>query len=284
MNRSASLLTAFVALLALATDFAAAATPVPAALQDWQGWVLKDREYLRCPFIATASADDQAAHRCAWPDTLALNLDSRGGTFSQRWKIYSDSWIVLPGSFEHWPRDVRVDGAAAAVVARAGVPQLRVGAGEHAISGRLAWSTRPESLPVATQTAIVELTLDGRRIEQPERPRGELWLGQRRLAAEPQQLQIQVYRLVQDDIPVRLVMRLRLQVSGDGREELLSAVLPAGFVPLSLEGNLPARLEADGRLRVQLRPGSFDLTLQARGPGVAAVIARPAVSGTWAQE
>src|SRR5690606_38549942 len=61
-------------------------------------------------------------------------------------------------------------------------------------------------------------------------------------------------------------------------------VLPAGFVPLALEGDLPARLENDGRLRVQLRPGQFRLRLEARGPGVAATITRPEAAAPWPEE
>src|SRR2546430_6045695 len=43
--------------------------------------------------------------------------------------------------------------------------------------------------------------------------------------------------------------RLRLRAAGDAREEQLARVLPAGFIPMSLQGALPARLEPDGRLR-----------------------------------
>src|SRR6185312_7870349 len=40
--------------------------------------------------------------------------------------------------------------------------------------------------------------------------------------------------------------------------------LPQGFVATALSGDLPARLENDGHLRVQLRPGHWTLTLLAR--------------------
>jgi hypothetical protein len=262
--------------------FAAAVVPVP--LQPWQGWVLRGEEFRACPFLAMRQPGVQGSHRCAWPGALSLELNAAGGPFRQAWQVYADSWIVLPGNLEHWPREVQIDGNAAPVVARDGLPQLRVTQGAHNVTGRFAWATRPEVLPVAAQTAIVQLTLDGKVVAQPERPDGALWLGQRRSAVERDQLQLSVYRLLRDDIPAHLTTFLRLQVSGAGREVLLGKVLPDGFVPLALEGDMPARFESDGRLRVQLRPGNFSLTLEARGTTVATSITRPAAEAPWPDE
>src|SRR5690606_1419246 len=99
-----------------------------------------------------------------------------------------------------------------------------------------------------------------------------------------EQLDLTVHRLLRDDIPARLVTQVALYVSGPGREALVGPVLPTGFVPQALEGDLPARLESDGSLRVQLRPGRFTLTLEARGPGIVATIARPEAAAPWPTE
>ncbi len=261
-----------------------AAAPVPEPLREWQAWVLQGQEFRACPFLATRTPGDASAHVCAWPGALSLDLGASGGSFRQRWQVHAESWVRLPGSLEHWPRDLRLDGATAAVVAREGVPQVFLAPGTHEITGRFAWDTRPEQLPVPAQTAIVQLTLDGRAVAQPERPGGAVWLGQRREAVEREQLDLTVHRLLRDDIPARLITRISLYVSGAGREVLVGPVLPAGFVPLALEGDLPARLESDGRLRVQLRPGRFTLMLEARGPAVAQAITRPEAAAPWPAE
>src|SRR5205807_2646675 len=85
--------------------------------------------------------------------------------------------------------------------------------GSHALSGRFVWEARPEALAIPTQTALLDLLVDGQRVLQPERPGGRLALGRRGTAAEPRRLDVQVYRLVEDDIPLRLVTRLRLRVA-----------------------------------------------------------------------
>jgi hypothetical protein len=243
---------------------------VPPSLRDWQGWVLHGEEFRRCPFAASAGAEpgepiNADEFRCVWPERLTLAVDARGGTFSQRWQVYSESWVQLPGTEENWPREVRLNGAPAAVVAVNDIPSVRLTPGSYTVSGRFEWSSRPESLALPGATAIVDLFVDGSRVAQPERPDGGVWLGKRRSTEQAAAMEVQVYRLVQDEIPTYLLTRIRLNVAGEAREEVLGRALPDGFTPLSLTGGLPARLERDGTLRVQLRAGSHEVFLYARG-------------------
>ena len=150
----------------------AGAVNLPPGLAGWEDWVLQGHEFRRCPFFATSMPGEASSHRCAWPEPLTLTVDAHGGAFSQRWLVYADSWASLPGDLTHWPEDVRINGAAAPVVARDGMPAVRLGPGTHALSGRFAWEARPEALPIAAETGIVELTVDGRTVSQPERPNG----------------------------------------------------------------------------------------------------------------
>lgn len=265
----------------LAQSAAAQAVPVPADLAGWQGWVLQGEEYRRCPFLVNAAPGDASAFRCAWPGPLAVSVTRDGGRFAQDWQLWAESWVRLPGSLEHWPRTVRVNGKPGAVVSREGVPQLRLGAGRFSVSGEFAWRTRPEALQLDPRTALITLSVDGATVPQPERPDGNLWFGRRKLAEQPAALELQVYRLLADQVPAQLTTRLRLQVAGEPREELFSRALPDGFTPLALTGDLPARLESDGRLRVQVRPGAFELVLTARAANVATEHAMPPIKGRW---
>ncbi|MBC8028184.1 MAG: hypothetical protein H7Y89_19490 [Steroidobacteraceae bacterium] len=273
----------------LPSNAAPAQDAIPPGLRDWQGWVLKGEDFRRCPFLSSQAYPGQSlapgSFRCVWPDRLALTVDARGGTFTQRWQVYAESWVELPGNSEHWPRDVKLNGAPAAVVAVGETPTLRLGPGSHTLSGRFSWNSRPESLPLPASTAIVDLSVDGQRVSQPERPGGAVWLGKRRSTEEPAAMEVQVYRLVQDEIPTYLQTRIRLNVAGDAREELLARVLPEGFTATALSGGLPARLERDGRLRVQVRAGMHEITLSARGTSVADALARPVPGeGKWPRE
>jgi len=284
-----SLIRAGFLLLAICSSGLAGAQAIPPPLRDWQDWVLRGEQFRLCPLASNADDNNggpasASEYRCAWPERLMLNVGAHGGSFTQRWQVYAETWVTLPGDAEHWPRDVRLNGAVAPVVDHGG-PRLLLTRGNYTVSGRFEWSSRPESLPVSSASAIVDLTVDGQRIAQPERPDGAVWLGKRRSVEEAAAMEVQVYRLLEDQIPAYLFTRIRLNVAGDAREELLARVLPDGFVPLGLTGPLPARLERDGTLRVQVRPGSHTLILAARGPGVAGTLTRPdAGAGKWARE
>src|SRR5437868_1187854 len=61
---------------------AQAQTPVPRALEDWQAWVLKGREFHRCPFLAGSNPAVAESYRCAWPERQDSSLPGtdNGGT------------------------------------------------------------------------------------------------------------------------------------------------------------------------------------------------------------
>ena len=255
---------------------------VPPALQPWVDWVLRDRPERRCP--VNYEAVDR--RQCVWLSALTLDLDARGGEFGQQVRSDSESWLTLPGDRRHWPQDVRLDEQPIPVLERNGRPALKAFPGEHRISGRFVWRALPDSIRVPPANALLELRIDGRpvtvsRLEDD----GVLWLRQR--PTEPAQqddLDLQVFRLLTDGIPFAVVTRLDLRVSGQAREEVLGPVLLPDFLPLALDSPLPARLEPDGRLRVQLRPGSWTISLTARHRGPVDALAWPAVAPPWPQQ
>ncbi|MCH6572585.1 MAG: hypothetical protein IH809_02960, partial [Proteobacteria bacterium] len=104
---------------------------------------------------------------------------------------------------------------------------------------------------------MLSLILDGRPIAIPDRRKDTVWLGERQRTVEQQeQIGIEVYRLISDGVPTIVSTRVLLNVSGPGREEVLGNALLPGHVPMQLNSGLPARLESDGQLRVQVRPGN----------------------------
>jgi hypothetical protein len=282
MRRSALALFAIVLCYSVAAS--AEQIAVPPDLKPWEPWVMYGEEFRRCPLRNGVTAEDASSFICAWPGRLRVAVSSGGGEFRQSWRIYADSWVALPGDNEHWPENIRVDGNPAPAVERGGAPRVRLSAGEHTISGNFTWVRRPESLQIAATTALVDLSIDGRAIAPVELRDRHLWLGAVRTVTVPRALQVQVYRLLEDGIPLSLVTRLQLKVSGDAREEVLARVLPEGFVPIATSGELPMRFEPDGRLRVQVRSGEHLLTIVARATPSADAIAVPQGEGAWGEE
>ena len=206
------------ALALLCNTLAHAQTPIPKELEGWQSWVQYGQEFRHCPFFAGTDGLDEGKRICALPGRLNLELHQGGGRFAQVWVSYAEGWVSLPGNLEYWPSAVTVNGAAAAVVARGGIPQIRVPEGTAAIAGSFTWAKRPESLPIPPHTGLIDLSLDGRKLDQVDRPNDAVWLGKRHEAEVAQQLDVQVYRLLSDGIPAKLITQLELQVAGDVRE------------------------------------------------------------------
>lgn len=271
----------------LVATAAAAEPPAPAelpdALRSWSGWVLHGREGERCPLLATGGNEQRP---CVWPGTLELALVDDGGTFTQAVTVHAQALVALPGDPKRWPLDVKVDGRPAPVVPGGGGPVVLLSPGEHVVTGRFAWDSLPEALQVPPSTGLLRLTLRGTPQDFPNRDEaGRLWLQKAAAEADGEHaLELVVHRQLVDEVPLLVVTRLELQSSGKNREELLARALPSGLVPMALSSPIPARLEPDGRLRVQVRPGKFTIELTARHEGPVAKLSLDTPVGPWAEE
>jgi hypothetical protein len=253
---------------------------VPAPLAPWVPWVLRGHEEQRCPFL-----DGSERRACAWPSRLELDVDDHTGRFVQRWQVYRDVQVALPGDAHRWPEDVRADGQPVAVIAAGGGPGVRLAPGDHELRGSFRWDALPELLQVPAETGIVRLRLRGAEVAWPDRDgEGRLWLARTaETGTDPSRpgLEVSVHRRLSDEVPLLLETRVQLRVSGRSREVVLGRALPEGFEPLALAGPLPLRLDPDARLRAQVRAGTWDLVLLARHAGPAQRIELPDPAGTW---
>ena len=254
---------------------------IPEPLKPWTAWALHGKESALCPTLQAASGNAATTPQCAWPSRLQLALDEKKGSFSQSWHTDAASWVPLPGDDKRWPLDVKVGNARSVVVLHDGVPSIELERGDHVVTGTFAWDSLPESLQVPAQTALLSLVLRGKRIDQPNRDaKGTVWL-QKTVAEEGERLEFVVHRRVVDEVPLLLTTRIVLNVAGRNREVVLGKTLPAGFVPMALDSQLPARVEPDGRLRVQARPGTWTIELVARSEGPVTELKRPNPDGPW---
>ncbi|MEP7044439.1 MAG: hypothetical protein ABI843_15345 [Dokdonella sp.] len=255
----------FVSLMLLLSAIAAQAqSAVPAALEPWRGWVLQGQEYRICPLIAGKPGNAQGDFLCAWPGVLSLSAEAGGAAVVQHWRVDADSWVPLPGDAEHWPQQVMLDGQPVAVVDHSG-PMVRLVVGSHELRARIPWRERPQTLRVPQTLGLVALNIDGKPIVPAQRDGDELSLGRASIETpEADSIELRVFRRLTDGVPAELTSVIEVYASGQAREEIIGPALPEGFAPLSLVGEWPARLDADGRLRIRVQPGNATLTLEAR--------------------
>jgi len=253
---------------------------VPAPLKPWVPWALRGSAESPCPLLA--GGDTRA---CVWPGQLTLELNSAGGKFGQSLRVYGEPrlpvWVALPGGAARWPQEVQADGKAQAVLERDGAPGVYLVPGEHRLVGRFAWGALPESLAVPKSTGMIALSVGGKPVAEPRwDENGLLTLASaERETKVAESIELRVQRLISDDIPLGITTRITLSVAGKNREISLAGILPADALPTALSSPLPARLDADRKLVVQVRPGQWDLTLNARLPGPVKALKAPTVAG-----
>lgn len=254
---------------------------VPEPLKPWIGWVQEERPELACPFMY--NSHDQK--RCSWPTETRLDLTTPKGRFSTDWQVYAESWVALPGDSTHWPLNVTVNDKPALVMDRNGIPSIKLAADtkqplNYQIKGEFLWDAVPDNLAVPADTGLINLTINGVAIPAPALRDGQIWLKESEVGLKkPENVQnsldIQVFRKITDDVPIQVLTRLVIDVSGGQRELKLPRPLLQGFIPLSLQSPLPARLEPDGQLLVQVRPGRWAIDIMARNTGELTAIPFP---------
>ncbi|MGR9044587.1 MAG: hypothetical protein ACU83N_04780 [Gammaproteobacteria bacterium] len=238
---------------------------VPEPLKPWINWVLLDNPERACPFLY-----DHFEHKlCGWPSRLTLALYDRQGHFTIAWKVYQESWVGLPGNAEHWPLNVTVNQEPALVIEKNKQPAIKLAAGSYQISGDFIWDRIPDNLAIPTDTGLISLKINDKSIRSPTLKQGQLWLkssdsGSKKPDNIQNSLDIQVFRKIVDEVPLQVVTLLELQVAGEQREVKLAHPLLQGFIPMRLTSPLPARLEPDGQLLVQVRPGRWQIQIDSR--------------------
>jgi hypothetical protein len=250
---------------------------LPPALKPWMSWVLDGALDRACPQVAGRTV-------CSWPGRLVLDVSDAGGRFELEAHADRELSLPLPGGPKSWPQSVTLDGRIVPVITEASTssPIVRVAAGDHTIRGELAWSELPDALPIPAEQGLVELTVGGHVVPMPKREGNLLLLKtQGPSAAGNENLQLKVFRRLEDGIPLWLETHLAIEASGKAREVRLEGALVPGAVAVAVRGDLPARLDPGGVLRVQVRPGRFAVRVLARIEGQPATLGPAKAVSPW---
>jgi len=259
------LLFSLVMLCLIAKPVLAATVYVPDELKPWQDWVLQDHPELACP---VAYGNETAGRECAWSNKLNIEVRRNAIAFQQHWHLYKDGWVILPGNDKLWPSGLSVNGKAATLTRRAGLPAVFLTRGEQEVTGLIPFKARPSSIPLPVQTGIVSVTIDGKPVARPNLQRNSILLRDSGPGVSQEKLNdslsVQVYRNILDGAPVQIKTRIQLSVSGRDREVRLGRFKPGNGEPVDFRSELPARIEQDGSLRIQVSAGEWDLELTTR--------------------
>ena len=239
-------------------------THVPAPLKSWIDWVRWNPDFglEKVP----GSYQDPHKRLKIWPATLDLNVQKEDATFSFQVALYAQSWVGLPGGPDQWPSTVRVDGEPVPVLEQAGRPSVQIAVGSHKIEGAFHWKRTPRTLSIPPEIGLLTLSINGKAVENASwDAQGLLWLEHDR-APDPEApafVEVKVYRVLEDGIPLWLRTDLELTISGKSREIELGGLLPEGWQLASIEGPLPVAVDSAGKVKVQGRAGKWTLHAEA---------------------
>ncbi len=270
-----------VLLLALSTD--SLALEAPKSLEEWKPWVLEKHPDINCPFMFSSEQ-----RTCAWPSELRIEASNDSAKFSMHVEVFNDGWIALPGNGNFWPQNITVDNIKTAIRDNANTPEIYLLAGNHDINGEIRWDELPRTLQIPQQVGIVELTLKGKPITAPAIENGnQLWLSASAVQAattHQDTFNLRVFRKITDTIPLAITTQLQIDVSGKERELHIGQLLITGFTPTEFSSLLPARLEKDGSLRIQVKPGSWKLTMVSHSSTPINELTFKSTSDVWPQQ
>ncbi len=258
---------------------------IPEELQQWIPWVLYEQEENFC----TLDAGETSERYCIWPSSLILNVEANGATFTQKFLIETKSLVPLPGSVPYWPHQVQANGSNLLISNDGGNPAIWLPPGEHTVSGTFTWDELPEHLFIPPATGLVELSLHGKKVETLQLDKqGRLWFKQKqeRREADENSLSLQVFRKIEDGVPLLQHLHIQMTVSGSPRQVTLGLNPYSGFIPLSLDSPLPIRFDEHNKLQLQVRPGQWNITIRLRnkGPKPPESLGITVIDGPWPEQ
>ena len=245
---------------------------VPEELQPWKKWVLDKHPKFSCP----EKFDDTAVKQCVWPSELFLQIEEKCASFVMQVHLFADDFVVIPGDSVFWPCEVTANGKPVAVLRMNNLAVVELPEGACKLTGILKWENRPNSIRIPDGTALVTIQSGNKKTTGVTVDHnGMLWLkGLNESVSEDSltsdNVEVKVFRLVTDAIPLYMTTVLKLTVSGNDREIILGKFLPEGSVPVYLHSTIPASIESNGNVRVQVKPGTWIVEMKCRFKGSAA--------------
>ncbi len=235
---------------------------IPDDLKPWKQWVLHNKDNEFCPF----EYNNLKNKHCSWLSTINLDLSNDSGKFSIQGILFKEQWILIPGQNHCWPVSVFQQKKSLPVIEKQNHPAIFLPEGEFHITGQFLYADLPKAIWIPENTGILSLKLNGKTIHDPFISKDyRLWLRAGNIKnPSDNRIQVRVYRLITDDIPMIMTHCFQLSVSGQSREEFFQQVLPETSMLMNIQSPLPIQIEQKKHLRIQVQPGEFEILITTR--------------------
>jgi len=276
----ASLLSiALIASLPAQADYVKKSTPIPGALSEWSEWAIKDDKNLNCPL------DSQSERQCAWSKELLVVTSGNNINFRQEWTSFGDASLSLPWANSAYLESVTINGEKASLSYKEDRrPMVAVEKGNYLVEGVLNVPPQVKDIYIGDKTGLVSLYINDNKVVQPAIVHNQLSLQiagkatpQKTQKQEKDSVNTQVWRHISQSIPTRMQTVIDLTITGKSRNINLGKVLPDDMQILNVSSNsrMPLSLSSEGELRVQVRSGHSQVTINTQRKGASEEYAFP---------
>ncbi len=267
---------------------------LPPELSEWVEWVRPvEPEPRECRQV-----DDEVT-LCVWPSALRLDVGPTGASFEMDVSVFGPDTVELPGDEQQWPQDVELDGKTGAVLLEGETPRVELDEGRHTLTGFIPWREAPDSLRIPTQIGLIDLVVGGTTIPFPSRGGGTLSLEGSVLEDEvepdepgeevpeepaqdvPDSETLEVSRRLVDGVPLTVMTRVDVHITGKAREFVLPNPTLEGSTLVQVTAPVPVTMGENGSLVLQVRPGTLTLDLVAALPRSPESLSPPEHPAPW---
>lgn len=235
---------------------------VPNNLKDWVNWTIYDRGENNCNY----RFDNKNEKYCYYISELNLTINGKNVAFKETVLMLQDGYILLPGSLSVFPTSASINNKKVPIINVNGLPYLFLKKGDYKIDGFAKSAENIRSLNIPKNVAIVNVKKNNKSINFLNIDSdGVLRLdNENTQKTETDNINVLAFRKIEDGIPLKMNLRLELNVSGKDRIETFKNIIPENFTLLAINSNIPAYIQKNGNLIAEVKAGSWNIDIEFR--------------------
>lgn len=227
---------------------------IPSDVSEWIDWVKKDNFTLNCP----------TTENCVFLPILEIKRNEFLDFQFKGLNYTKSNWVSLPYSTNKklWPISASINGEKAVIIEKNDIPYIEVSEGEFELSVSYDNNLKKVKEIILPFQPLVYANYSNFNISLKD---SNLVVDSDDREESKTNTTIQVYRKLQDNIPLNLTTLIKIDYSGLAKEIELGKVLPDGFYLSKINSNLKVSFR-DGKYFAQVVPGTHIITVDAYSP------------------
>ncbi|MDY6091194.1 MAG: hypothetical protein SPJ04_08080 [Bdellovibrionota bacterium] len=240
---------------------------VPDSLKPWIAWVSKDIKINKCP----RSSSNYETMFCDFITSLKINLEGDKISFTQNVFLYEDSFVKLMGDKSMLPKNVKEGDENLPIIYKGTYPYVFLKKGAHEIKGIVDIENNSTEITLPEKVAIIQFRKDGNKEDNISIINNKLQLAIKNEMVQNDQeetqdefndsLDIQVRRILEDDVPFKVTTLLRINASGKERDENFGKIIFPNSRIFNITSALPVRFDKDNNFIFKVRRGSYEIKI-----------------------